>query len=145
MREVFMSKDVAVIEAKKKLKELSDFDFMREFRVRQYDRQRKATTEISQKVYSKDGVNEMPKADKLMVAFNTKVKKVFESSCKEIDRANDAVLSMAIGSCREKAVQVINQFNETWDGTNEHYQDFKRILRELPVIEKQNLKILGLL
>lgn len=145
MREVFMSKDVAVVEAKKELKELSDFDFMREFRTRQYQRQQSATSAISNQHYVKDGAEEMPKADKLMISFNTKVKKVFGYSCKEIDSVNDAVLSMAIGSCREKAVQVINQFNEAWDGTNEHHQEFKRILRELPVIEQQNLQSLGLL
>ena len=144
MREGFMSKEVAV-QQKTELGALSDFDFEREYRTRQYTKQRNATKQIGAKTYLNDGVEEMPKADKLMISFNTKVKKVFGYSCSEIDNVKDAVLSMAIGSCREKAVLVIEQFDKTWDGTKSHYDEFKRVLRELPVIEHENLKALGLL
>jgi hypothetical protein len=50
---------------------------------------------------------------------------------------------MAVSICRDKAIQVIEKFSRAWDGTEQHYQEFKSVLRAIPDLEFENLKQLG--
>lgn len=39
----------------------------------------------------------------------------------------------------------MDRFIKTWDGTQQHYDEMKAILRAIPGIEKESLKQLGVL
>lgn len=140
-----MSKEIAVQEQKKELGVLSDFDFKRVCRTRAYESQREKTIELGKLTYLKKDAEVNPDYGKLILSFNDHVKKTLGFSCNEIDKIEDGFLCLAVTNCREKYTLIMDKFVKSWDGTKQHYNEMKAIIRDIPKIERETLVQLGVL
>jgi hypothetical protein len=131
------SKSVAVT-TKKELRGLSRYEVEKRCRELAYQDQRETASALPKYITQKGDIKS-PNATGLMVSFNAKVKKCLGYSCDEIDKIKDIFLCNSVRALRDEFIQICRGYVERWDGSVEMYDELKKVLRELPVIAKQNL------
>lgn len=134
-----MSKSVATTDSK----ELTRFQVETIGRKLAYADQRGAASKVSLLSFpvkpckaSPDGFKS-PSAKGLIVHFNKLTKDTLGYSCDEIDKIEDVFLTGVIASLRYESEAVMREYEQTWNGTKEHYEEMKAVLWTLPISAKQ--------